>query len=115
MSPRHLGRWSWIVQASSGGLLVILVGLHWIAQHYLAAGGLRTYAEVVAYLRQPLVFALEVAFLVTVTVHALLGLRAILLDLGWTARAERWLNWVLVFIGIATFGYGLELSLALIQ
>jgi succinate dehydrogenase hydrophobic anchor subunit len=112
MRQQLSGRWVWIVQALSGLLLVVLVGAHWIAQHYVAADGLRTYAEAVAYLRHPLVFSLEVAFLLTVTVHALLGVRAILLDLGWTAR---WLNWVLVFIGIATFGYGLELSLSLIR
>ena len=115
MRPVSLGRWGWVLQAASGGLLVALAGLHWIAQHYLAADGLRSYAEVAAYLRQPPVFALEAAFLILVTTHALLGVRAILLDLGPSRRAARWMDWGLLVIGAATIGYGLDLALAIIR
>ncbi len=109
------GRWGWLLQAVSGILLVVLVGLHWLAQHFLAAGGLRTYADVVAYLRQPIIFGLEVAFLIVVTAHALLGVRAILLDLGLGPRADRLLRWTLLLAGAATIWYGLDLTLAIIR
>lgn len=109
------GRWGWLLQAISGILLVVLVGLHWVAQHFMAAGGLRTYDEVVAYLRQPTVFALEVAFLITVTTHALLGVRAILLDLGLDSRVEWLLRWALTLVGVATVWYGVDLTLTIIR
>jgi succinate dehydrogenase hydrophobic anchor subunit len=115
MDQTRTGRWGWLAQAVSGVLLVVLVGLHWIAQHFLVAGGLRTYADVVAYLRQPLVLGLEAAFLVVVTAHALLGVRAILLDLGLDPRADRLLRWALLLAGAATIWYGLDLTLAIIR
>jgi succinate dehydrogenase / fumarate reductase membrane anchor subunit len=99
----------WLSQAISGILLVVLLGMHWIAQHYLAAGGMRTYAEVVSYLEHPLVLILEVTFLAVVTYHALLGLRAIALDLGLGARLGRLLDIGLIIAGIATLSYGVNL------
>jgi succinate dehydrogenase hydrophobic anchor subunit len=72
--------------------------------------GLRDFAQVVAYLSNPLVVALEVAFLVTVTWHALLGVRAVLFDFGFSARTERWIGRGLALIGILTVGYGLWLT-----
>jgi succinate dehydrogenase hydrophobic anchor subunit len=108
MNKRQAG-FSWFSQAISGILLVILLGMHWIAQHYLAAGGLRTYSEVVSYLENPLVLVLEVAFLVVVTYHALLGLRAVLLDLGPGERLVRLLDAGLILTGIATVFYGINL------
>jgi len=109
------GRWEWLLQAVSGILLVVLVGLHWVAQHFLAAGGLRTYADVVAYLQQPIIFGLEAAFLIMVTAHALLGVRAILLDLGLGPRTDRALRWVLLLVGAATVWYGLDLILTIVR
>ncbi len=109
------GRWGWLLQATSGILLVVLVGLHWVAQHFLASGGLMTYADVVAYLRRPIIFGLEAAFLIAVTAHALLGVRAILLDLGLSPRADRRLRWTLLLAGAATIWYGLDLTLTIIR
>jgi succinate dehydrogenase hydrophobic anchor subunit len=99
----------WLSQAISGILLVGLLGMHWVAQHYLAVGGLRTYAEVVSYLENPLVLVLEVAFLAVVTYHALLGVRAVLLDLGPGERLIRLLDAGLILTGIATVLYGINL------
>ncbi len=109
------GRWGWLLQAMSGILLVVLVGLHWVAQHFLASGGLRTYSDVVAYLRQPIIFGLEAAFLIVVTAHALLGVRAILLDFGLSPSADHVLRWALAVVGAATVWYGLDLTLAVMR
>ena len=100
---------AWLSQAISGILLVLLLGIHWVAQHYLAAGGLRTYTEVVTYLENPLVLVLEIAFLVVVTYHALLGLRAVLLDLGPGTKLARLMDAGLILTGIATVIYGINL------
>lgn len=107
--------WIWLGQTLSGILLLALLGLHWVAQHFLAAGGLRTYAEVVAYLKNPLVFVMELAFLVIVTCHALLGLRAIILDLGPSRKVIQRLDFGLALVGIITLLYGIDLLRAILS
>lgn len=89
--------------------MLVLVTVHMIANHFLAPGGLRAYAEVVAYVRNPLVFAIEVAFLLTVTVHALLGVRSVLVDRRPSARFAGRLDRGLLALGGATVVYGLAL------
>lgn len=101
--------WGWLSQAISGLLLVGLLGLHWVAQHYLASGGLRSFSEVVAYLRNPLALLLELSFLAIVTYHALTGVRAILLDLGPGKRLMQVLDFALFFVSLATVLYGIQL------
>jgi len=104
----------WLFQSISGGLLVVLGGTHLVAQHLLAPTGLRTYEYVVSYLRQPAAFALETAFLATVVVHALLGVRSIALDLGPGARWQRRLDLGLVALGLAMVCYAVALTLRVI-
>ncbi len=103
----------WIVQASSGVLLVGAIALHWFAQHLVVEGGLREYSQVVSYLREPFVLVLETSFLVVVSTHALLGLRAIVMDLGPAKRVERLVNLGLGLAGIGIVAYGVELTLKL--
>jgi succinate dehydrogenase hydrophobic anchor subunit len=93
-------------QALSGAALLVLLTLHMIAQHFVVRDGLRRYADVVDWLKNPIVVLLELGFLVFVTWHALLGLRAILFDFGFSARVERALTWLFVVVGVATVGYG---------
>jgi succinate dehydrogenase hydrophobic anchor subunit len=95
--------------------LVLLLGLHFIANHFIAKGGLRDFADVVAYLRTPIILVLEVLFLIVVTSHALLGVRAILLDLGLSDRVEKRLSQVLTVLGVLTVGYGLWLTWIIIR
>ncbi len=99
--------WSFMWQAVTGIAVLGLVTLHMVANHFIVPEGLRDYAQVVAYLSSPVIVALEVAFLVTVAWHGLLGLRAVIFDLGLSTRAEAWVTRVLVVVGVATVGYGL--------
>jgi succinate dehydrogenase / fumarate reductase, membrane anchor subunit len=105
----------WLWQVVTGIALVILLGLHLIANHFIAKGGLRDFADVLAYLRNPVFLVLEVLFLVVVTTHAMLGVRAILVDFGLSERAEKRLSQVLTAVGIVTVGYGLWLTWAIIR
>ena len=94
MAERQLTRerassWSWILQAFTGVMLVVLLGLHMVAQHFVVKGGLRDYQQVVQYLSNSFVFLLEIAFLIIVTWHALLGVRSLLLDFGLPLRWHR--------------------------
>ena len=98
-----------VIAGCPGNPLILLLGVHWIAQHYLAAEGLRNYAEVSAYLRQPIILALETTFLVVITAHALLGVRAIFTDLGLQTHWQRALDATLWLIGLFTVLYGIQL------
>ena len=102
--------WSWVWQAVSGILVLGLVTVHMVAQHFVVPEGLRDFAAVVTWLSSPVVIVVELAFLVTVTWHGLLGLRAVLLDFGFSPGTERWITRALVAVWIATVGYGLWLT-----
>jgi succinate dehydrogenase hydrophobic anchor subunit len=97
----------WIAQVVSGGLLLVLLTVHMIANHFAVQGGLRNYAQVAAYVGNPLVLAVEISFLLVVTWHVVLGLRAIVADLGLPGRAVRIAGRALAGLGLATVGYGL--------
>jgi len=100
------GSTAWILQAVSGALLVLLLGVHIVAQHFVAKGGLRDFAQVVSYIRNPFVLVIESLFLIVVTWHAMLGVRAVLFDLGFSRRAEALITRSLAVLGVATAGYG---------
>lgn len=102
--------WGWLWQAISGIGLILLSGLHMIAHHFVVPEGIRDFAGVVDYLRHPVIVALEVAFLVAVTAHAMLGVRAILFDLGLSERAERRVTILLAVAGVLTVAYGIWLT-----
>ncbi len=106
---------SWLWQIFTGVGLLFLLGLHLVAQHFIARGGIRDDADVVTYFRNPIVFVLEVLFLLCVATHAMLGVRAILLDFGLSDRTEQWLSRVLTAVGILTVSYGLLVTWAVIH
>jgi succinate dehydrogenase hydrophobic anchor subunit len=100
---------AWAAQAVSGVLLLVLLTVHMVAQHFVVEGGLRTYADVVAWIRTPVVFAVEALLLVCVTWHAIAGVHGVLLDLGLRGRAERIASRLLLGLAVATVLYGLWL------
>jgi succinate dehydrogenase hydrophobic anchor subunit len=115
--PRPGSARGWRLTVATGLALLVLTGVHMVAQHFVVQeiGGLRTYRQVLAYIANPAIFVLEVAFLITVTAHALLGVRGILLDLGPGPRAQRWIDRGLWLLGVATVAYGLFLVGTLAQ
>jgi len=106
---------SWLWQVITGVGLVFLLGLHFIANHFIVKGGLRDFANVVSYLRNPIILVLEVLFLVVVTAHAMLGVRAIVTDFGLSDRIEKRLSQALTVIGVLTVVYGLWLTWIIIH
>ena len=107
--------WTWYWQVFTGIALLLLLGLHFIANHFIVKGGLRDFADVVSYLRNPIILVLEVLFLVVVTTHAMLGVRAIVMDFGISGHAEKRLSQALTVIGVLTVSYGLWLTWAIIH
>jgi succinate dehydrogenase hydrophobic anchor subunit len=109
--PSSRGSRSWRFTALTGVGVLVLVTAHMVAHHFVVAsvGGLRSYEQVLAYVGNPVIVAVEAAFLVLVTWHAMLGLRSVLFDLGLSAGARRFVERALTVLGIATVGYGLTL------
>lgn len=103
----------WLVQAFSGLLLVLLLLLHMIAHHFVVEGGLRNYQEVVDYVSNPAIFTITIVFLIVVSIHALLGLRALVMDLGPKESTMRVVNWILVVVGVAMVIYGVWLEVTI--
>lgn len=105
--------WWWTV--GTGVLLVILALVHIVAHHFIVdePGGLRTYHQILDYIANPVILPLEAVFLVTVTIHAMLGLRGVLLDLDPGPQARVWVDRVLWTLGSVTVVYGLVLLLTL--
>lgn len=102
---------SWQWTAWSGVALLLLVTVHMVANHFVLkqVGGLRTYHQVLEYIGNPWIFTIESIFLVVVTIHAMLGLRSVLFDLGLSSTTKRWLNKGLVALGALTVAYGFAL------
>jgi succinate dehydrogenase hydrophobic anchor subunit len=105
----------WLVQAFSGLLLVALLGLHMIAHHFVVEGGLRNFQQVVAYVSNPAIFVTTIVFLIVATIHALLGLRAIIVDLGPSPGTVRLVNWLFAIVGVAAIVYGIWLEVVIIS
>ena len=106
----HAAR-SWRWTAGTGVALVLLATAHIVAQHFTVhqRGGLRTYHEVLQYVASPVMFVIECGFLFAVTIHAMLGIRGIVLDFDLTARARRRIDLGLWTVGTLTIVYGLAL------
>jgi succinate dehydrogenase hydrophobic anchor subunit len=105
----------WRLTAWSGVALLVLIAAHMVANHFVveSVGGLRSYDQVVEYLANPVMLTVEIAFLIVVTIHAMLGLRSVLFDLTGDDRRRRMIDRGLVTLGVLTIAYGLVLVLTL--
>lgn len=111
--PTYSGTWIW--QALTGVVLVILLSLHMIAHHFVVEGGLRTYEDVLRYVANPIIIVLEVIFLGVVTYHAMAGVRAILFDLDMSERAKTRTTRLLTVVGLILVAWGLYLAFYLFR
>lgn len=103
----------WLVQAITGILLVPILLLHMVAHHFVVEGGLRDFQQVVDYISNPAIFGITIIFLIVVTIHAALGLRAIIVDLRPSASVRRVVNWVLIIASVAAIIYGIWLEITI--
>ncbi len=105
----------WFMQAVTGLLLVGILGMHMIAHHFIVEGGLRNYEQVLDYVANPVVFTIEVIFVIVAVIHALLGVQAIITDLRPAPRTMRAVEWILRVVALVAIAYGVYLALALQQ
>ena len=84
----------WRFTAASGVALLVLLTIHMVANHFVveSVGGLRSYDQVLDYIANPLMLGVEIAFLLVITLHAMLGLRSVLYDFTGSARRRRWID-----------------------
>jgi len=107
--------WLWMIKMVTGPILVILLLIHFIVNHFVAETGLLTYADVVAYYRNPVIPIMEIIFLGTVVAHSLIGLRGILLDLNPARRLLKVIDGGLILTGISAISYGVWLVLVIVS
>jgi len=99
---------AWWWTALTGAALLVLLAFHMVAHHFVvdSVGGLRSYEQVLDYIANPIMFTIECFLVLTVTIHGLLGLRGVLLDLGIGTKARRRTDVALWILGIVTVAYG---------
>jgi succinate dehydrogenase hydrophobic anchor subunit len=107
--------WLWLAKLVTGAAILAILIIHLIVNHLVAAGGLLTYADVLAYYANPIIPVMEAFFLIFVISHALLGVRSIVLDLGPAAHTRWWLDRALVVVGASAISYGLWLLVVLAE
>ncbi len=107
------GAWLWLLKIVAGILVFVVLGVHFVVNHLVAPGGLLTYADVINYYKVPIVPVMEIFFLVFVVSHCFLGLRSILLDLNPSDGLLRWIDRILVIVGVGACAYGIWLILLL--
>lgn len=107
--------WLWLLKIVTGGLLVILLGIHLVVNHFMDENGLLTYADVVAYYQNPIIPIMEISFLAAVVTHSLTGLRGIVLDLKPSRIFLRVFDVILVIAGVSVVAYGIWLVLVIVS
>jgi len=107
--------WLWLLKIVTGGLLVILLGIHLVVNHFMDEKGLLTYADVVAYYQNPIIPIMEISFLAAVVTHSLTGLRGIVLDLKPSRIFLRVFDVILVIAGVSVIVYGIWLVLVIVS
>jgi succinate dehydrogenase / fumarate reductase membrane anchor subunit len=107
--------WLWLVKIVTGPLLILVLILHLIVNHYIGSlpSGLMTYNDIVHYYQNPIIPAIEILFLITVVIHSLIGLRGIILDMNPSRAVLRVVTWGLSLFGVFSVGYGIWLVLTI--
>jgi succinate dehydrogenase / fumarate reductase membrane anchor subunit len=104
----------WFLKILTGFLVIVVLIIHLIVNHLIVEGGLLTYADVVRYYQNPIIPIMEIAFLIFVVTHALMGLRSVLLDLHPSNKVLRLINYGLVVLGVGSIAYGTWLILVIV-
>ncbi len=109
------GSWLWLIKAATGGLIVIILGVHFIVNHMIGATSLLTYDQIVAYYKIPIIPIMEIIFLILVVSHSLIGLRGILLDLKPSQPVLKVIDWLFTALGVVSVVYGIWLITVIVS
>ena len=103
----------WLAKIITGLLIIVILVIHFIVNHLEAETGLLSYADVVKYYQNPVIVVMEIAFLIFVVSHALMGVRSVILDLKPSRSFLRVLDGVFVLAGAGAMVYGIWLALTI--
>jgi succinate dehydrogenase / fumarate reductase membrane anchor subunit len=96
----------WFLKILTGFLVIVVLAIHLVVNHLIVEGGLLSYADVVRYYQIAIIPIMEIAFLIFVVVHALIGLRSVLLDMHPSNQVLRVMNYGLGMLGVVSIIYG---------
>jgi succinate dehydrogenase cytochrome b556 subunit len=104
---RAQGVWAWILQRITAVLLFVLLGTHLIVLHFVPDNLTINFIGVAARMKSVLYLIVDGGLLTVGLYHALNGLRAVLLDLGFSENGRRNITYVLLVVGVAFLLWGL--------
>jgi succinate dehydrogenase / fumarate reductase membrane anchor subunit len=105
--------WLWLFKIVTGVLVVVILAIHFIVQHLVNPDGLLTFQQVVQWVSNPWVALMEGTFVVLAVIHALLGVRSVLLDLRPSQGAIRVIDVTFSIVGVMAIVYGIWLLRAI--
>ncbi|MDR3572968.1 MAG: hypothetical protein P4L50_03850 [Anaerolineaceae bacterium] len=103
------GAWLWFIKAATGLLVIVILFIHLIVNHFVAPNGLLSYADIVKYYQNPIIPIMEIGLVAFAVSHSLIGLRGIILDLKPSRALINVINWLFSIIGVAAVVYGIWL------
>jgi succinate dehydrogenase hydrophobic anchor subunit len=109
LPKNHENAFLWFIKLLAGGLIFFLLVVHFIVNHLVAPGGLLFFNDVIKYYQNPVVLVMEGFFLAAVLIHALLGLRSIILDVNPGRKIIRLIDYGFIILGSTAFIYGIRL------
>ncbi|MFN2194853.1 MAG: hypothetical protein ACK2UW_01855 [Anaerolineales bacterium] len=100
----------WLIKILTGLLIIAILIIHFLVNHFFAPDGLLSFNEVLSYYRNyPIVPIMEGFFLVFLVSHSLIGLRSIFLDLNLGKSTRQVIDVVLLVVGVVAVVYGIWL------
>jgi succinate dehydrogenase hydrophobic anchor subunit len=106
--------WLWLFKIFTGPVIIVILIIHFVVNHFIPQTGLLTYEDIVAYYRIPIVPIMEICLLAFVVSHSMVGLRSIILDLKPSRGFMRAVDWVFSLAGVAAVAYGIWLILVIV-
>jgi succinate dehydrogenase hydrophobic anchor subunit len=109
------GTWAWFFQRLSAVLLIIFLGIHLYASHFMDLGEhqtgdpLITFDDVTIRLDQLIYIVVDYGMLSMVLLHGLNGFRTVLFDFDMFVKRKKMVDVTLWVVGAATLVWGVVL------
>ncbi len=104
---RYFSTIPWLLQRTSGAVLVVLLAVHFWVGHYSDWGEPITFAGVQMRLQSTVFITIDIILLISVVFHGLNGVRNIILDYPAFLPHNRSISFILFIIGTATVIFGI--------
>ena len=112
-STKVAGTWAWFFQRLSAVLLIVFLGIHLYASHFMDLGehqsgeALISFDDVTVRLDQLFYIVVDYGMLSMVLMHGLNGLRTVMFDFDMFVKRKKYVDVGLWVVGIATLIWGI--------